>query len=135
MSFPASCTLDGQCFAFPDVCKTPTPAGPVPIPYPNQGMVMTATKVSTKVMIMNMPAVIETSEIPTSQGDEAGTAGGVVSGTNMQKIVFEVGSVVVVVEGKGLCYLTCVCGHNGSNANMPGGNQIAPSQAVVLISQ
>ena len=23
--------------AFPDVCKTPSPAGPVPIPYPNAG--------------------------------------------------------------------------------------------------
>ena len=25
----------GTTIAFPDVCKTPSPAGPVPIPYPN----------------------------------------------------------------------------------------------------
>lgn len=27
----------GVTMAFPDVCKTPFPAGPVPIPYPNVG--------------------------------------------------------------------------------------------------
>ena len=25
----------GTTIAFPDVCKTPSPAGPIPIPYPN----------------------------------------------------------------------------------------------------
>ncbi len=29
---------DGVATAFPDVCKTPSPAGPVPIPYPNVAM-------------------------------------------------------------------------------------------------
>ena len=28
---------NGVTIAFPDVCKTPTPAGPIPIPYPNIG--------------------------------------------------------------------------------------------------
>ena len=27
----------GMSTVFPDVCKTPTPAGPIPIPYPNIG--------------------------------------------------------------------------------------------------
>ena len=26
---------NGITIAFPDVCKTPAPAGPIPIPYPN----------------------------------------------------------------------------------------------------
>ena len=26
---------NGVTIAFPDVCKTPSPAGPIPIPYPN----------------------------------------------------------------------------------------------------
>ena len=31
----------GQCFGFPDVCKTPAPpAAPIPIPYPNIAMPM-----------------------------------------------------------------------------------------------
>ena len=44
MTFPA-CTNgpEGRSYAFPDVCKTPTPAGPVPIPYPNIGMLQQAS--------------------------------------------------------------------------------------------
>ncbi|MGH7995885.1 MAG: DUF4150 domain-containing protein [Opitutaceae bacterium] len=132
---PASCKADGQCMGMPDVCLTPAPpAPPVPIPYPNMGMVMQATKTSTKVKIAGMLAVIEMSEIPSSQGDEAGTNGGVVSGQNMAKIVFTQGSAKVMIEGKGCCFLTCITGHNGASPNMPAGNQIAPSQAQVLVS-
>jgi hypothetical protein len=131
---PASSKGGGQCFAFPDVCKTPTPAGPVPIPYPNLGMLPQAVKTSTKVKIVGMPAVVETSEIPMSQGDEAGSAGGMVSGRNMDKIVFKKGSSKVQIEGKGCAHLTCLTTHNGSNANAPAGNQIAPSQVKVLVA-
>ena len=131
---PASTNANGQCFAIPDVCKTPTPGGPVPIPYPNIGMVPRATKVSKKVKIVGMDVVIENSEIPMSQGDEAGTAGGVVSGKNMDKVIFKKGSTKVIIEGKGCAYLTCMTAHNGANANMPAGNQIAPSQAKVLVA-
>jgi hypothetical protein len=132
---PASSKGGGVCQGMPDVCKTPAPpAPPVPIPYPNIGQLATAVKTSTKVKIVNMPAVIETSEIPMSQGDEAGVAGGVVSGKNMDKIVFKKGSAKVMIEGKGCAYLTCMTAHNGANANMPAGAQIAPSQAKVLVS-
>lgn len=132
---PASCKTDGQCFAMPDVCLTPAPpAPPVPIPYPNMGMVNQATKTSTKVKIGGMFAVIENSEIPMSQGDEAGTAGGVTSGQNMGKITFNQGSSKVNIEGKGCVYLTAMTAHNGASANMPAGNQIAPSQAKVMVA-
>ena len=131
---PASSKGGGQCFAFPDVCKTPAPpAPPIPLPYPNIGMVPNAVKTSTKVKIVGMPAVVETSEIPNSQGDEAGTVGGVVSGRNMDKITFKLGSIMVQIEGKGCAYLTSLTAHNGANANMPAGNQIAPSQTIVLV--
>lgn len=33
--FPTSSEGGGQALGFPDVCKTPSPAGPVPITYPN----------------------------------------------------------------------------------------------------
>jgi hypothetical protein len=133
MPIPASTKGGGQCFAVPDVCKTPTPAGPVPIPYPNIGMVPQATKTSTKVLIANKEVIVENSEIPQSQGDEAGTAGGVVSGRNMDKIIFKKGSSKVNIQGKACCHLTSMTGHNGANANMPAGAQIAPSQAKVLV--
>ena len=40
----------GMDMGFPDVCLTPTPAGPVPIPYPNIGMGPTAIPGQVKVM-------------------------------------------------------------------------------------
>src|SRR5437016_1855847 len=134
MPMPASTKGGGQCFAMPDVCKTPTPAGPVPIPYPNIVMVAQATKTSTKVKFVSKEVVIENSEIPQSSGDEAGSAGGVISGKNMDKVIFKKGSAKVLIEGKGCAYLTGMTGHNGSNANMPAGNQIAPSQTKVLVA-
>ncbi len=132
---PASTKGGGQCFAFPDVCKTPAPPGsPVPIPYPNIGQVMQAVKTSTKVKICQQPVVTKKSEIPMSQGDEAGIAGGVVSNRNMDKVTYRVGSSKVKVEGQDCEFLSAMTGQNGSNANMPAGAQIAPSQVKVLVA-
>jgi len=70
-----------------------------------------------------------------SQGDEAGVAGrGWCRGKNMDKVVFKKGSAKVLVEGKGCVFLTGMTGHNGANANMPAGNQIAPSQVKVMVA-
>lgn len=132
--FPASTSGGGICFAFPDVCKTPSPGGPVPIPYPNFGNVMQITKTAKKVKICQKPAVTKKSEIPMSQGDEAGVAGGVVSNRNMDKVKYRKGSSKVKIEGQEAEHLTAMTGQNGSNANMPAGNQIAPSQVKVLVS-
>ena len=118
----------------PDVCKTPTPGGPVPIPYPNISMTSNATKTSKKVKIVGKETVIEQSEIAQSQGDEAGTAGGVVSSQNMNKTTYKKGSSKVKAEGKNVCYLTSMTGQNGSNANVPAGQQIAPSQTKVMVA-
>ncbi len=132
--FPASTKAGGICLAAPDVCQVPSPSGPVPTPFPNIAMLANASKVSTKVLIENKEVVLETSEIASSQGDEAGSAGGVVSGTVADKVVFKVGSSKVIVEGKGVAHLLAPTAHNGSNANAPGGAQIAPSQAKVIIA-
>ncbi len=131
---PASTKASGTTFAFPDTCKTPSPAGPVPIPYPNTGMVMQVTGESTKVKIVSQGAVTKKTEMPSSMGDEAGVAGGIVSSMNMGKIVYKKGSSKVNVEGQPLQHLTAMTGQNGANANMPAGQQIAPSQAKVLIA-
>lgn len=132
--FPMSCKMGGVCFAFPDVCLTPAPpAPPIPIPYPNIGQVAQAVKTGVKVKVMNQPALNKGSEIPMSQGDEAGVAGGVVSGVNMQVIKYVMGYPKVKVEGMDAVGLLSVTGHNGSSANMPAGQQIAPSQGKVII--
>lgn len=136
--FPASCKASGQCVATgPDVCKTPSPGGPVPIPYPNIAMVNQADggSCSSKVKIVGKPAVIKSTEIPMSTGDEAGTAGGgVVSNKFKGNCQFKMGSMKVKVEGKDLCRQTSMTGMNGgSNANVPG-QQVAPSQTKVMVS-
>ena len=132
--FPMSCKAGGNCFAFPDVCKTPAPpAPPIPIPYPNIAQVAQAVKTGVKVKVMNQPALNKGSEIPMSQGDEAGVAGGVTSGVNMQVVKYVMGYPKVKVEGMDAVGLMSTTGHNGSSANMPAGQQIAPSQAKVII--
>lgn len=133
--FPASTKGGGQCFAIPDVCLTPAPpAPPVPIPYPNTGMVNQAKKTSTKVKFKGKEVVTKKSEIPRSMGDEAGVNKGVVSGMNMDKVTFKKGSSKVKIQGQPCVHLTVMTGHNGSNANMPAGAQIAPSQTKVIIA-
>lgn len=132
--FPAGSKAGGTCMGAPDVCKVPTPGGPVPTPFPNTAMVANANKTSTKVVIENKAAVVETSEVPNSTGDEAGSAGGVVSGTTAGPVAFKKGSSKVVIEGKGAAYLSGVTAHNGSNPNMPAGVFAAPSQSKVLVS-
>lgn len=133
--FPASTKGGGNCLGAPDVCLTPAPpAPPVPTPYPNSGMVNQAKKTSKKVKFSGKQAVTVQSEISRSMGDEAGVNKGVMSGMNMGKITFKKGSSKVKAQGKKCVHLTSVTGHNGSNANMPAGAQIAPSQTKVKVS-
>jgi len=133
--FPACTKQGGSCFGFPDVCKTPAPpAPPIPVPYPNTGMLNQAGKASTKVKFAGKPALTIKAEIPRSMGDEAGTAGGVISNRNMDKVTFKKGSAKVKVEGQPCVHLTSMTAHNGINANMPAGLVVAPSQAKVIIS-
>ncbi len=134
MGLPAASKAGGMCMGIPDVCKVPAPpAPPIPMPFPNMAMLATATKTCAKVQIEFMDVVVETSEMPSSQGDEAGVAGGVVSNTFAQKVVFKLGSTTVKAAGKGLAYQSALTAHNGSNPNMPAGLHTAPSQGKVSV--
>lgn len=125
----------GDCMAFPDVCKTPTPVGTVPVPYPNTAMLMQANPVtcSKKVRIMNQPVITKQTVIPMTSGDEAGAAGGVVSGTIKGPAQAKMGSLRVKVEGIPVVYQTCPLSQNGTNANAPLGMQVSPSQTKVQV--
>ena len=135
--FPVSTNGGGQC-AVPgplDVCKTPTPGGPVPLPYPNIAMLTQAkgSSCSRKVKITGKKSVTKKSEISMSSGDEPGNAGGgIVSSKFKGAVKFKKGSSKVKVEGQQLIHLTSMTGHNGNNANMPAGVQVAPSQTKVV---
>ena len=125
----------GMCMAAPDVCKTPAPPipSPIPIPYPNAAQLTMATDTSTKVKFVSMEAVTLKSKIPSSNGDEAGVAGGVVSGMNLGEVKFTMGSTMVKIEGQPAIRATSTTAQNGSNANMPAGFQTVPSQSNVMI--
>jgi Toxin PAAR-like domain len=138
--FPASTKEGGQCFAFPDVCKTPAPPAPfVPIPYPNIAMGNQADggTCSSKVKINGQPTIVKGTEITMSSGDEGGTAGGgMVSSKFKGPAQYKMGSSKVKCEGKELCQLTSMTAQNGgSNANIPPGQQVAPSQTKVLCAK
>jgi hypothetical protein len=68
------------CMA-PDVCKTPTPAGPVPIPYMIVAMLTTATKTSRKAKNTSKEIFTLKSRLTMCIGDQPGVTGGVVSNT------------------------------------------------------
>jgi hypothetical protein len=92
----------------PDVCKTPSPGGPVPIPYPViLSMISDLSDGTTTVTADggNMVAV-KGSQISKCSGDEAGTAGGVVSSTNMKEAKWLLYSMDVKMEGKNACRLS-----------------------------
>lgn len=91
----------------PDVCKTPSSAGPVPVPYPNVAMSKDLMKGTTTVVVDggNM-AAHQASEISLSTGDEPGSAGGVVSSTFIKEATWITFSFDVKFEGHGACRLT-----------------------------
>ena len=130
----ANCQLGGTNMGMPDVCKTP--AGPVivPIPYPNISMGATANPSTgaMKVLISGGPAHTVGTEIPMSNGDQAGVVGGLISGCIMGPTKFLMGSTATFFGGKPAARLTSMTGQNGSNMNIPG-MTIAPAQTKVLI--
>jgi len=134
--FGISTKAGGMTQAMPDVCKVPAPpAPPIPTPFPNiaqcqQANPGTCTK---KVKIGNKAVMTMKSEIPMSSGDEAGVAGGVISGKIKGEAVPKKGSAKVKMEGSPVIFQTCMFGQNGKNANAPAGVQTVPSQTKVTV--
>ena len=133
----ASTIGGGQAMGFPDVCLTPAPPSPspVPIPYPNTAMLPQTIPptAAMKVIIAGSPAVHMSSQIPMTNGDNAGVAMGVASGMVMGPAKPMVGVPKVLVGGQPIVRLTATFGHNGASPNCPAGTQVAPSQTKVLI--
>ncbi|MCD6308668.1 MAG: DUF4150 domain-containing protein [Candidatus Latescibacteria bacterium] len=126
----------GKCFAIPDVCKVPAPpAGPVPTPFPNMAMAETADPgtCSKQVKIEMMSALLLKTKWKSSQGDEAGVAGGVVSNKNMGEVGFTMGSLVVKIEGSPATFMGCPTIHNGTPPNAVGAALQAGQQKVQIM--
>ena len=105
----------GFSTVFPDVCKTPTPAGPVPIPYPNLGYSSDTSQGPKKVKTDRQMPMVKGAKYSRSMGDEAGTVGGILSNVNMSVCEYLLYSFDVKFEGKNVCRLGDPMFHNKKN--------------------
>jgi len=128
----ANCQLMGQDLGFPDVCLTPAPPAPapIPIPYPNIAMGPMAIPNVPTVLIMGAPAHNMGTQIPMTNGDNAGLATGVASGTVMGPSKHLTGAFTVLIQGMPATRLTSMSLQNSTNAP---GCRIVPSQTVVVL--
>ncbi len=136
----ANCQMNGQNLANPDVCITPipSPAGPVPtpIPYPNIAMLPTALPptAALNVLISGTPGHNMNTQVPMSNGDNAGLNMGVMSGMVMGPCRHLMGSVGVFIMGSPATKMASPVGQNGASLNAMG-NTLAPSQVRVMVSR
>jgi uncharacterized Zn-binding protein involved in type VI secretion len=122
-------TSGGICMGMPDVCKTPTPGGPVPIPYPNIAKSQDTAMGSSTVTVDGQPIMLKDSCFAQSTGDEAGSAGGVLSSIIKGKAEFINYSFDVMVEGKNVCRLGDMMLLN--NRNTPPAPEVQPPLVVL----
>lgn len=107
---------NGVTIAFPDVCKTPSPAGPIPIPYPNIAKSSDTAKGTKKVKCDGNSVCVKDSNFRMSTGDEAGSAGGGVASNKIKgKAEFVNVSFDVKFEGKGVARAFDLMLHNDKN--------------------
>jgi hypothetical protein len=116
----ANSQMMGMDTGFPDVCLTPTPAGPVPIPYPN----ITAGPMGVP------PAHNMGTVIPMTNGDNAGVATGVASGIVMGPSRHLTASFTTLVGCLPATRLTSASLQNSTNCP---GVRVVPSQVKVTI--
>lgn len=122
--------MGGMDLGFPDVCLTPAVPAPIPIPYPNITAGPTAVPNQTKVFIEAMPAHNLGTTIPMTNGDNAGVATGVASGTVMGPSRHLLGAFTVLISPMPATRLTSMSLQNSTNAP---GVRLVPSQVKVLV--
>jgi hypothetical protein len=126
----ANTQMMGMDMAMPDVCLTPAGPAVVPIPYPNIAMGPTAIPSQIVVLIMAMPAHNLGTITPLTNGDNAGVAMGVASGTVMGPSRHLTGAFTVLYGGMPATRLTSMSLQNSTNAP---GARLVPSQSLVLL--
>ncbi|MBI4702263.1 MAG: DUF4150 domain-containing protein [Deltaproteobacteria bacterium] len=127
----ANTQMGGMDTGFPDVCLTPAPpAPPVPTPYPNLAPGPMGAPPATKILFMCAPAHNMGTSVKPTQGDNAGIATGVASGTVMGPARHVTAAFTVLLLGQPATRLTSVAIQNSTNCP---GARIAPSQTKVLL--
>jgi uncharacterized Zn-binding protein involved in type VI secretion len=114
MAKPIARTV-GICFAFPDMRQTPAPPGPpVTLPYPNIAQLSDATGTASNVIAGGEEVIVETSEIPSSNGAEAGSIDFVGA---TAKCEFTSASATVFANGKSIVRMGDTTSQSSGNAS------------------
>ncbi|AUX31076.1 MULTISPECIES: DUF4150 domain-containing protein [Sorangium] len=125
----ANSQMMGVDLGLPDVCLTPSPA-PVPVPYPNIAAGPMGVPAVYNVLFMAAPAHNLATTIPLTNGDNAGVAMGVASGTVMGPSRHLTGAFTVLIRGMPATRLTSMSLQNSTNCP---GMRVVPSQVKVLL--
>jgi Domain of unknown function (DUF4150) len=126
----ANTQMMGMDLGFPDVCLTPVGPAVAPIPYPNIAMGPMGVPAAYNVLFMCTPAHNLATMIPMTNGDNAGVATGVASGTVMGPARHLTAAFTVLVGGMPATRLTSMSLHNTTNCP---GVRLVPSQVKVLL--
>lgn len=124
---PAANTGGGSNTGFPDVCGTPSPAGPVPVPYPNIGMNAQAMPICANVMLSASPAQNMGAKPTMTSGMEGGVAHPMIKGPGGTT------SGCPTVQINGLAAKTLLSPSTGNGNNNGLGAQAVPSPSNVLM--
>ena len=128
----ANSQMMGVDMGFPDVCLTPAPPAPapIPIPYPNIAAGPMGVPAAYNVLFGGTPAHNLSTEVPLTNGDNAGLATGVASGVVMGPQRHLTAAFTVLVGGVPATRLTSVSLQNSTNCP---GMRTVPSQLKVLV--
>jgi hypothetical protein len=126
----ANTQMMGMDMGFPDVCLTPTPAGPVPIPYPSTAMGNMAIPNILNIFVMGMPVHNLATKTPMTNGDNAGVALGVASGTVMGPSRHLTAAFTVLFNGMPGTRLSSMSLQNSTNCL---GVRTIPSQVLFVL--
>jgi hypothetical protein len=105
----------GMSNVFPDVCKTQVGSAVVPIPYPNIGKASDTSKGPKTIKTDGQMPMVKGAQYSKSAGDEAGSIGGIASGSTADVCEFMNYSFDVKFEGKSVCRLGDPMFHNKKN--------------------
>ncbi|KAF0815294.1 hypothetical protein IGB42_00375 [Andreprevotia sp. IGB-42] len=128
----ANTNLGVMNFAFPDVCKVPTPVGPIPLPFPNIALSFFHIPSQFQVIIDGGLAENLLTEGTISRGDFPGVLGGIISNVFMGPDRQVLGSFKVLMGGIFGTRLTTLTLQNGEVPNAPG-LSITPAQFRVIL--
>ena len=124
----ANTQMMGIDMGFPDVCLTPPV--PVPVPYPNIAAGPMGVPAVYNVLFMCAPVHNMGTSIVMTNGDNAGVATGVASGSVMGPSRHLTGAFTCLVGGLPATRVTSVALQNRTNCP---GVRLVPSQVKVLI--